>query len=64
MMLVDSNIWLALALSKHEFHEVARSWLTDRIPPEIALFLPGDAAIVIAAADDSGRVSPLWNSTP
>lgn len=27
MTLADSNIWLALALSKHEFHEAARTWL-------------------------------------
>ena len=38
MMLVDTNIWLALALSKHVFHGVARDWLADRKPPEAALF--------------------------
>jgi toxin-antitoxin system PIN domain toxin len=38
MMLADSNIWLALALSKHEFHGVARAWLADRKSPEAALF--------------------------
>jgi uncharacterized protein len=27
MALADSNIWLALALSKHEFHPAARTWL-------------------------------------
>jgi len=27
MLLADSNVWLALALSKHGFHEVARKWL-------------------------------------
>jgi toxin-antitoxin system PIN domain toxin len=34
MPLADSNIWLALALSKHEFHAAARSWLTERAPHE------------------------------
>jgi toxin-antitoxin system PIN domain toxin len=29
MQLVDSNVWLALALSKHKFHAVARSWLAQ-----------------------------------
>jgi len=38
MMLADSNVWLALALSKHEFHDVARAWLADRKPREAALF--------------------------
>jgi predicted nucleic acid-binding protein len=27
MPLADSNIWLALALSKHQFHAAARTWL-------------------------------------
>ena len=29
MRLADSNIWLALALSKHEFHSAARTWLAE-----------------------------------
>jgi toxin-antitoxin system PIN domain toxin len=37
MPLADSNIWLALALSKHEFHSVARTWLAECGPQE-ALF--------------------------
>jgi predicted nucleic acid-binding protein len=27
MPLADSNIWLALALSKHEFHAASLEWL-------------------------------------
>jgi toxin-antitoxin system PIN domain toxin len=30
MPLADSNVWLALALSKHQFHGVARAWLAER----------------------------------
>ena len=37
MPLADSNIWLALALSKHAFHSAARTWLAERGPQE-ALF--------------------------
>jgi toxin-antitoxin system PIN domain toxin len=37
-MLADSNVWLALALSKHEYHDIALTWLADRKPPEKALF--------------------------
>ena len=37
MPLADSNIWLAMALSKHEFHTAAQSWLAERGPRE-ALF--------------------------
>jgi toxin-antitoxin system PIN domain toxin len=37
MPLADSNVWLALALSKHEFHAAARTWLAARATQE-ALF--------------------------
>jgi len=30
MPLADSSLWLALALSKHEFHAAARTWLAAR----------------------------------
>jgi uncharacterized protein len=38
MMLPDSNVWLALALSKHVFHGPTCAWLADRKPEETALF--------------------------
>lgn len=37
MQLADSNVWLAFALSKHEFHAAARNWLARQGPGE-ALF--------------------------
>jgi toxin-antitoxin system PIN domain toxin len=37
MPLADSNVWLALALSKHEFHAAARAWLGKRSPHEALL---------------------------
>jgi toxin-antitoxin system PIN domain toxin len=37
MPLADSNVWLALALSKHVFHGAARSWLAKQGPRK-ALF--------------------------
>jgi uncharacterized protein len=30
MPLADSNIWLALSLSKHDFHAAARTWLAEQ----------------------------------
>lgn len=30
MILADTNLWLALALSKHGFHQVARDWFDRR----------------------------------
>jgi uncharacterized protein len=34
MMLADSNVWLALALSKHEFHRAALAWFATLAPQE------------------------------
>src|SRR5262245_44056563 len=36
--LADSNVWLALALSKHKFHQVARNWLAACKPAAPAIF--------------------------
>ncbi len=38
MTLADSNIWLSLLLSKHEFHGATRAWFTDRNSPGPTLF--------------------------
>jgi uncharacterized protein len=35
MVLADSNVWLALALSKHEFHEAARTWFAPQKPKAV-----------------------------
>src|SRR5260370_31096918 len=38
MLLADSNVWLALALSKHAFHPAVRAWFARRKPREVVLF--------------------------
>jgi toxin-antitoxin system PIN domain toxin len=38
MILPDSNVWLALALSKHEFHATVRTWLGEQKSSESVLF--------------------------
>lgn len=38
MLLADSNVWLALALSKHECHAAVRDWLGQRTPSETVFF--------------------------
>ncbi|MEX0670114.1 MAG: TA system VapC family ribonuclease toxin [Pirellulales bacterium] len=35
MLLADTNVWLALALSKHQFHDAVRKWLTTCGPHEV-----------------------------
>lgn len=34
MLLADSNVWLALALSKHAFHPAVRNWFARQKAPE------------------------------
>jgi uncharacterized protein len=38
MTLADSNVWLALALLKHEFHSAARGWLGRQSQRKAVLF--------------------------
>ncbi|MFO0966249.1 MAG: TA system VapC family ribonuclease toxin [Gemmataceae bacterium] len=38
MVLADSNVWLALALSTHQFHELARDWLARQAEPNALAF--------------------------
>ena len=38
MVLCDSNVWLALALSKHLHHTAAREWLETVEEPASILF--------------------------
>lgn len=38
MKLVDTNVWLAIALSKHDFHTAARDWLITQAPPASVAF--------------------------
>jgi toxin-antitoxin system PIN domain toxin len=38
MPLADSNVWLALALSKHPFHRAAREWMERQSGRQPALF--------------------------
>lgn len=38
MKLVDSNVWLALAISKHIFHTAAQTWIAAQPAAEEVLF--------------------------
>jgi len=38
LKLADSNIWLALTLSKHRFHRASRAWLDRMNAEDLALF--------------------------
>jgi len=65
MPLADSNVWLALALSKHEFHSAARAWLAERAPHE-ALFCRATQQSFLRLLTTSAvfapyRIPPLTN---
>src|SRR5690348_17099764 len=36
--LADSNVWLALTLSKHSFHQAARAWFAELTSDDTVLF--------------------------
>jgi toxin-antitoxin system PIN domain toxin len=38
MLLADSNVWLALALSKHALHPAVRTWFVRQRPTQPVLF--------------------------
>ena len=38
MLLADSNVWLALALSKHALHPIVRAWFARQKPSQPVLF--------------------------
>ena len=38
MRLADSNIWLALTVSKHELHSMAHAWFARLKRPDVVLF--------------------------
>jgi toxin-antitoxin system PIN domain toxin len=66
MPLADSNVWLALALSKHEFHLAARNWLAECRPSE-ALFCRATQQSLLrllttAAVMIPYHISPLSNN--
>ena len=61
MPLADSNIWLALALSKHEFHAVARTWLVERGPHE-ALFCRSTQQSFLRLLTTRAVLAPLPHS--
>jgi toxin-antitoxin system PIN domain toxin len=52
--LCDSNVWLALALSRHSHHSVAREWLESMETP---------ASIILCRAVQQSLLRLLTNST-
>jgi toxin-antitoxin system PIN domain toxin len=58
MPLADSNVWLALALSKHEFHRSARTWLKQQSSPNPALFCRATQQTVLRLLTTKAVLAP------
>jgi toxin-antitoxin system PIN domain toxin len=58
MILPDSNVWLALALSKHAFHATVRTWLGKRKRSEAVLFCRATQQSLLRLLTTSAVLAP------
>jgi toxin-antitoxin system PIN domain toxin len=58
MVLADSNVWLALALSKHVFHQPVRAWFDRLTLPETACFCRATQQSFLRLLTTSAVVAP------
>lgn len=66
MKLPDTNIWLALALSKHTHHQAAKAWLDAEDAPDGVLFCRSTQQSVLRLLTTTGimavyDIKPLSN---
>ncbi len=61
MMLCDSNVWLALALSKHGHHTIAREWLDTVQEPATVLLCRATQQTFLRLLTNASVLSPYGN---
>lgn len=61
MMLCDSNVWLALALSKHVHHTTARDWLGKVKEPASILLCRATQQTFLRLLTNASVLSPYGN---
>lgn len=61
MILCDSNVWLALALSKHAHHTVARKWLETIEEPASVLFCRATQQALLRLLTNASVLRPYGN---
>lgn len=61
MDLCDSNIWLALALSKHAHHVAAREWFEARDAPASILFCRATQQTFLRLMTNASVLGPYGN---
>jgi len=59
--LCDSNVWLALALSGHAHHELARDWLDTVDEPATVLFCRSTQQSFLRLLTNSAVLAPYGN---
>jgi len=60
-MLCDSNVWLALALSKHGHHTVARDWLESIEEPRSVFFCRATQQAFLRLLTNAAVLRPYGN---
>lgn len=61
MVLCDSNVWLALALSKHVHHTAAREWLETLEEPASVLFCRATQQALLRLLTNASVLRPYGN---
>lgn len=61
MVLCDSNVWLALALSKHVHHEVTREWLKSIEEPASVCFCRATQQSFLRLLTNASILRPYGN---
>lgn len=61
MTLCDSNVWLALALSKHTHHTAAREWLETVEEPASVFFCRATQQSFLRLLTDASVLAPYGN---
>lgn len=61
MILCDSNVWLALALSKHGHHTVARDWLESVEEPVSVFFCRATQQAFLRLLTNASVLRPYGN---
>lgn len=61
MILCDSNVWLALALSAHIHHRRARDWLAGVDEPDSVLFCRATQWTLLRLLTNSAVLAPYGN---
>jgi toxin-antitoxin system PIN domain toxin len=61
VILCDSNVWLALALSKHAHHTVARQWLETIEQPDSIFFCRATQQSILRLLTNAAVLKPYGN---